>query len=216
MHQVEKSFAFGNDDAVSFGVALSFDKVNSVGDFFCLREVVVSAVLVGAAHNVRGVKFHGVSVFGRDENLRIREVLDGRGMVRVLVRDENFGDLLGLVAKFCKRFHVVFLLFAHVKRCAEFFLGSGVPICKPCIDEDDFAPGVDEKVLQAAAVDNLLVELVFAFFTAKGKRLVHETMVKHAYGFNFHMLPLLKMYAFIPIYTQKVPNQNGALLQFGV
>lgn len=108
MHQVEKSFAFGNDDAVSFGVALSFDKVNSVGDFFCLREVVVSAVLVGAAHDVWGVKLHGIGIFGRDENLSIREVRDGGGMVRVLVRDENLCDLLGLVAKLCKRFHVVF------------------------------------------------------------------------------------------------------------
>jgi hypothetical protein len=29
------------------------------------------------------------------------------------------------------------------------------------------------------------------------------------------MLPLLKMYAFIPIYTQKVLNQNKAIFQIG-
>ena len=67
----------------------------------------VRPVLVSAAHDVWTFELHGVGIFGRNVDLRIREVLDGRGMVRMLVRDENFSDLLGLVTEFRKSLGVV-------------------------------------------------------------------------------------------------------------
>ena len=107
MHHVEESVVFGDDDAVSFGVSLRFNEVDSVCDFFAFREVVVRSVLVNAAHDVWTFELHGVGIFGRNEYLCIREVLDGRRMVRMLVRDEDFSDLLGLVTEFRKSLGVV-------------------------------------------------------------------------------------------------------------
>ena len=107
MHHVEESVVFGDDDAVAFGVSLRFNEIDSVCDFFAFREVVVRPVLVSAAHNVWAFELHGVGIFGRDEHHRVFEVLDGRRMVRVLVRDEDFCDLVGPVAEFRKGFGVV-------------------------------------------------------------------------------------------------------------
>lgn len=107
MHHVKEPVVFGDNDAVAFGVSLRFNEIDSVCDFFASREVVVRPVLVGAAHDVRAFEFHGVGIFGRDEHHRVFEVLDGGRMVRVLVRDENFSDLVGPVAEFRKGFGVV-------------------------------------------------------------------------------------------------------------
>ena len=57
--------------------------------------------------------------------------------------------------------------------------------------QNHLAAGVDEVVLQAATIADVVVEFVSAFFAAHDERLGVETLFSEFYCFDFHNLILL-------------------------
>ena len=103
----------------------------------------------------------------------------------MLVRDKNLGYLLRLVAQLGKGLHIILHFLAHIEWRAQFLLRCLKVVLESSVDQNHLVASVNQKVLQTAAVDNLLVG-TFLTFTAKGKLLVHKTAIEHANCFNLH------------------------------
>jgi len=185
VEHIEEAVVLGNDDAVAFGVALSLDEPDAIGHLLGVGEVLVGLTVL-SAHDVLALQLHGISIFGRDVNLGVREVADAIGVVGMLVSDENLRHLLGLVACLSEGFHVVGHLLAHIERCAELLGRDRELRLETCVDKDDLLSRVDEEVLQRVAIDDLFVKSIFTLLTAKGKGLSHKPAVEHTDSFDYH------------------------------
>ena len=184
VEHVVETIVLQDDNAVALGVTLCLDEVEAGGNFLAGREVLVASVLIADANDIFAFKLHSIGILRRDIHLGVGELGDAVGVVAVLVGDEDLRHLLRLVAQCSERCHIVIHLVAHVERCAQLLGRNRHSGLEACVDEDDAFVSLDEEVLQRTAIDDLLVEHVLAFLAAKGKRLVHEAMVKHAHGLN--------------------------------
>ena len=189
MEHVAESVVLQDDDAVTFGVALGLDEPKTGSHLLGTGEVLVG-FLIFRTYDVTSLrKVHCVGILRRDIDLGVGKLCDAFGVIAMLVGNEDFGHLLRLVAQCSERRHIVVHLVAHVEWCAQ-LLGWGRHAgLEARVDEDDTFVGLDEEVLERAAIDDLLVEHVLTFLSAKGERLMHEAVVIHAHGldsFDFH------------------------------
>ena len=82
----------------------------------------------------------------------------------------------------------VYLLFAFHMAVAH----HDAAVADDGVHQNHLAASVDEVVLKTAAVADIIVEFVYAFFAAKGKRLGIEAVGTEFYCSDFHVLCLKK------------------------
>ena len=192
MKHIEQAVVLHHDDAVALGMPLGLDEVDAVVDFLTVREVIIGAVGEADGDEIpKPLELSSVYLVGIDIDLGVGEAFQLAAVVGVFVGEQDLGHPLGLVAEGRERLHIA----------ADVLAGEGQRIFIGCllgraggetgIDENHLAAGVDEVVLQAAAIADVAVELVGAFFTAHNKRLGVETLFSEFYCFDFHNLILL-------------------------
>ena len=104
----------------------------------------------------------------------------------MLVGQQDLGHLLGTVAHLLEGGREVVVLLAHVEGSAQLLGRLLVVVLEASVHQNHLVAHVDEEALQAATVDDLLIKLVFPFFSAEGERLVHKSAINHFNSFNFH------------------------------
>lgn len=107
-------------------------------------------------------------------------------MVAVFVGQENLRHLLALVAQRSKSIHIVadgLPGIIHRRFIHHFFRETGR---ESGIHQDHLASGVDEVVLQAAAVTDILVKPLRSFLSSKRERLGIVPILSEFYCLDFH------------------------------
>ena len=107
-------------------------------------------------------------------------------MVVVLVGEQNFCDLLRLVAQRRKSLHIAANILSGVEDAVlvRHLLGSTCGQTR--INKNDLVAGVNQIVLQTAAVANALVEFLCTFLAAENKGLRIESVFSEFYCFDLH------------------------------
>ena len=117
MDHVEKALVLHDDDAVAIGVAFGLDEVYAIGNLLAFREVVVRSVGEADGHEVpKSLEFGGLHLVGINIDLCVGERTQLAAVVGVLVREQDLGDLFGLVAEGGKSLHVAADVLAGVGR----------------------------------------------------------------------------------------------------
>ena len=113
------------------------------------------------------------------------------GMVRVLVGQENLRHLFGPITQGGKGLHIA----ADIPAGED---GAGLirrflrrPGGDAGVHQDDLAAGVDQIVLQAAAIANSGVEFPGPLLSAEGKGLGIKPVPAEFHCFDFHLVLLL-------------------------
>ena len=99
LEHIKQTVVFRDDKAVAVGVSFRLDEINAVRDLLTFGEVIVRAVGKLNRNNIiDSLKLVGRTLLLVDINLCVREGLQLSGMVAVLMSEQDFCDLLGLVA----------------------------------------------------------------------------------------------------------------------
>ena len=185
---IEQTVAFHDHDAVSVGVTFGFDEINPARDLLTLGEVVIRAVRIFYGHDIiKSFELLGGYFLRADVDLCVREGLQLSGMVVVLVRQKYLRDLFRLVAERGERFHIAADIFSGENRTVlvrHFLRHSGR---ESRVNENDLIAGVDQIILQTAAIAYVLVELVYAVLAAEDERLGVKPVFSEFYRFDLHV-----------------------------
>ena len=112
---VIQTVVFHDHDAVSQRMPFGLHKPDAIRNLLCSREVGVAFPAEGNGSQIRiPQQFLGFTFLYRGVDLRIREVPQLAGVIRVLVGDQDLADLFGFVSRVCQRVHIVFDLSSHV------------------------------------------------------------------------------------------------------
>ena len=182
--EVVEPVRLDRDDAVAAGVSRRGDVGHARGDALGGGELEVGAVGEGRDDGVEGFDFVRFGFGGGAEDLGVGEGPEFAGVVGVLVGDEDFGNLFGLVAEVGEGFEVGLGFRADEYPGVRVRRRVGELGGQAGIDEDDFAAGVDDPVLEARAVLDGGVEAVGAF-AAAGEGLGHEAVFGETDGEDF-------------------------------
>ena len=150
--EIEKSIRLNRHDAVARGVARSRDVGHSRRDALRGGELVIGAIGECRDGRIVGLDFVHLRLGSGTDDLGVRERTQFAGVVGVLMRDENLRDPLRLVAEVGERLEVGLDLCAKIDRGVRIGRRIGEFGGEAGIDEDNFAAGVDDPVLEAGAV----------------------------------------------------------------
>ena len=168
----EQSVALHDDDAVAVGVALGLDEIDAFQDLLALREVIIGAI--GERHRdniLNALQLGGGQLIGIDVDLRMGEGAQLAGVVAVPVSQQDLRHLLRLVAQSGKCLHVAADVPAGEAKAGFVRLFLRCTGGQAGVHQNHLVAGVDEIVLQAAAIADIVVEFLLSFFPSEGKGL---------------------------------------------
>ena len=168
-------------------MALGLDHVDAVGNLLALGEVVVRPVGEVHGDDVGDIlQFVGAQLVGTNVDLGVGEELQAAAVVAVAVGEDDFGHPRGEVAQFGQGVDVVADVLASVG--GRLLVGHlfGGASGQAGIHQDDLLASVNQIVLKAAAIADVLV--VVATFASHNERLGIESVFAEFYCFDFHII----------------------------
>ena len=200
MEHVVQTAVLRDHNAVAGRMPRSFDVIHAVGYLLALFKVRVRAVREIYRHHVGVLKFSRLAFLAGGVDRCIGESAQLAGVVRVLVRDQDPGDLLRLITERFESVHIRIDLAAHVYE--RLLVRNSVRYFRrhACVDQDDFRPGIDHKVLQAGAVLHRRIDPVHTF-TAECERLGHKPVFIESDCADLH-------WSFIVVFHRLIPSHE--------